>query len=191
MRHFSNRFYGFFLSGSLARIARNVPSNINDVLSQATSFENLLTQFYFFMIIGLLILARFLPIEWPNRATNPSSFGVILAPIVLVLVVGVGYFTNWRIIQADITFKLAEPFASSGQWPVANVLYQRAKEYAPDEDYYDLFLGRGYLEQAKTVSDEAEKQTIFEKAETDLKKAQKTNPLNPDHTANLGRLYSW
>jgi len=183
--------YGFFLSGSLARIARNIPASINDVLTQATSFENLLTQFYLFLILGLLFLAGFLPIKWPRKASNPSAFGVILAPVVLILVVGVSYFTNWRIIQADITFKLAEPFSSSGQWPVANILYQRAKEYAPDEDYYDLFLGRGYLEHAKTVSDEAEKQSIFEQAELDLKKAQKTNPLNPDHTANLARLYSW
>jgi tetratricopeptide (TPR) repeat protein len=183
--------YGLFLSGSLARIARNIPENINEVLLQATSFENLLTQFYFFLIVGLFILARFLPLEWPRKATNPSSFGLILAPIVLILVVGISYFTNWRIIQADIAFKLAEPFSSSGQWPVANVLYQRAKKSAPDEDYYDLFLGRGYLEYAKNITDEAEKQTIFDKAETDLKKAQKTNPLNPDHTANLARLYSW
>ncbi len=183
--------YGFFLSGSLARIARNIPANINDVLTQAAYFESLITQFYFFLIMGLLILAGFLPNEWPRRATNPTSLGVIFAPIVLILVIGASYYTNWRIIQADITFKLAEPFSNSGQWPVANILYQRAKEYAPDEDYYDLFLGRGYLEQAKTVSDIAEKQSIFEKAETDLKNAQKINPLNPDHTANLARLYSW
>jgi tetratricopeptide (TPR) repeat protein/O-antigen ligase len=183
--------YGIFLSGSLARIARNAPETINDVLSQATAFENLLTQFYIFMILGLLILGFYLPAGWPKRSTNPSSFGVILGPVVFVLVIGISYFTNWRIIQADITFKLAEPFSSSGQWPVANALYQRAKDYAPDEDYYDLFLGRGYLEYAKTISDFTEKQTIFEKAEGDLKKAQDTNPLNPDHTANLARLNSW
>ena len=109
----------------------------------------------------------------------------------LILVIGLSYFTNWRVIQADIAFKMADPFVSSNQWVAANLLYQRAKEHAPDEDYYDLFLGRGYLEQAKTITDEAEKRAIFEKAEADLLKAQETNPLNPDHTANLARLYSW
>ena len=163
--------YGVFLSGSLARLARNAPTSISDVLAQANSFENLLTQFYLFLLIGLFSLAGFLPAEWPRKATNPSAFGIILAPIVLVLVVSASFLTNWRIIQADITFKLAEPFSNSGQWPVANILYQRAKESAPDEDYYDLFLGRGYLEQAKTVSDEAEKQAIFEQAESDLIKS--------------------
>ena len=183
--------YGLFLSGSLARLARNIPESINDVLIQAASFEGLLTQFYLFLLIGIFSLAVLLPIEWPRTATNPRAFGAILAPVVLILVVSVSYLTNWRIIQADITFKLAEPFANSGQWVVANILYQKSKESAPDEDYYDLFLGRGYLEQAKTVADETEKQAIFEKAEADLKNAQETNPLNPDHTANLGRLYSW
>jgi len=183
--------YGFFLSGSLASIARNIPKTIDDVVAQSGSFEGLLTQFYLFMLLFLFTLARYLPSEWPKRATNPSSLGLVVAPIMLVLVIGLSYFSNWRVIQADITFKLAEPFANSGQWPVANVLYQRAKEFAPDEDYYDLFLGRGYLEYAKTVEDEVEKQAIFEQAEADLIKAQKTNPLNPDHTANLGRLYSW
>ncbi|MFN2233799.1 MAG: O-antigen ligase family protein, partial [Anaerolineales bacterium] len=183
--------YGLFLSGSLAQLARNVPDSIDDVLLQADSFESLLTQFYFFLLIGVFLLAVFLPVEWPKTATNPKAFGAILAPVVLVLVISISYLTNWRIIQADITFKLAEPFANSGQWLVANILYQKAKESAPDEDYYDLFLGRGYLEQAKTVADETEKQAIFEQAEADLKNAQEMNPLNPDHTANLGRLYSW
>jgi tetratricopeptide (TPR) repeat protein len=183
--------YGFWLSGSLARISRNVPENINDVLAQAGSFENLLTQFYAFLILILLILAVYLPVTWPQRATRPSSLGVILAPVTLILVIVISYMTNWRVIQADITFKLAEPFANSKQWAVANILYQRAKDYAPDEDYYDLFLGRGYLEQAKTITDNTEKQVIFEKAEADLEKAQESNPLNPDHTANLARLYSW
>ena len=129
--------YGFFLSGLLARLARNIPENINDVLVQANSFEGLLTQFYLFLLISIFLLGGFLPTEWPSRATKPGSFGVILAPVVFVLVIGISYITNWRIIQADITFKLAEPFAGSGQWLVANILYQRAKESAPDEDVVD------------------------------------------------------
>jgi len=183
--------YGFWLSGSLASMVRNIPKTVEDVIAQSASFEGLLTRFYIFMLLTVFALAIYLPFEWPQRNFQPSSFGVIFAPIMLVLVLGLSYFTNWRVIHADIAFKLAEPFANSGQWAVANLLYQRAKKHAPDEDYYDLFLGRGYLELAKTVTDEAEKRAIFENAEADLLKAQKTNPLNPDHTANLARLYSW
>jgi tetratricopeptide (TPR) repeat protein len=109
----------------------------------------------------------------------------------LIVIVGLSYFSNWRVIQADITFKLAEPFSASQQYEVANLLYERAKTLAPDEDYYDLFLGRNSLELAKTKTDEAEKRAIFESTEADLLEAQQKNPLNPDHTANLARLYSW
>ncbi len=184
-------FYSFWLSGSLASLVKNVPETLEELKAQSGSFEGLLTQFYFFIFLILFILAGYLPKSWPKNATRPSSFGIILAPIMLILVVVLSYFTNWRVIHADIAFKLAEPFASSQQWVVANTLYQRAKNHAPDEDYYDLFLGRGYLEQAKTTTTDSEKRAIFEIAEADLLKAQETNPLNPDHTANLARLYSW
>ena len=183
--------YSLWLSGSLAALARKQLQSIDDVLNQAGSFESLLTQFYFFTFAILFALAAFLPKSWPQRAFQPSSFGIVLTPIIIIIVLVLSYFTNWRVVQADIAFKLAEPFANSGQWVVANSLYQRAKEHMPDEDYYDLFLGRGYLELAKSITNEVEKEAIFQNAETDLRKAQSTNPLNPDHTANLGRLYSW
>ncbi|NIR62276.1 MAG: hypothetical protein GWN61_00420, partial [candidate division Zixibacteria bacterium] len=84
-----------------------------------------------------------------------------------------------------------EPFSGNNQWPVAIELYKRARSLAPDEDYYYLFLGRGYLEQAKLLESEEEQAVIFQQAEIDLKQAQDINPLNPDHTANLARLNSW
>ena len=52
--------YGFLLSGSLAHITRNIPRDINDVLTQTTSFENLLTQFYVCLLLCLFILAGLL-----------------------------------------------------------------------------------------------------------------------------------
>jgi hypothetical protein len=111
-----------------------------------------------------------------------------LASIVVVAVLV--SVTNLRVIQADIVFKLAEPFSRSGQWPVAIAIYNHANDLAPNEDYYYLFLGRAYLEHAKTLSDPAERDTLIAQAEADLKKAQSLNPLNTDHTANLARLYS-
>ena len=57
-------------------------------------------------------------------------------------------------------------------------------------DYY-LFLGRSYLEQAKTEINADNQQALVQQAEKDLKVAQRINPLNTDHTANLARLYGW
>ncbi len=183
--------YGLWLSHSLAWLTQNAPTNVDALIVQAGAFEGLLTQFYTVLFLILLGLAVYLPREYPKRMFRESSFGAVLAPVMLIAVVGLSYFSNWRIIQADIAFKLAEPFSASKQYEIANLLYEHAKSLAPDEDYYDLFLGRNLLELAKTKADNAEKQAIFEKTETDLIEAQAANPLNPDHTANLARLYSW
>jgi tetratricopeptide (TPR) repeat protein len=99
--------------------------------------------------------------------------------------------TNLRVIYADITFKLAEPFTKSSQWQGATFLYQRALELAPKEDHYYLFLGRSYLEQAKSTEAATDQDKLVMQADEDLKVAQSINPLNTDHTANLARLYSW
>jgi tetratricopeptide (TPR) repeat protein len=103
----------------------------------------------------------------------------------------VSYFTNLQVVQADITFKMAEPFTSGNQWPIAVFMYNKAIDLSPNEDYYYLFLGRAYLEQAKLVQSEKDKSDLATQAEKDLKKAQRLNPLNTDHTANLARLYNW
>ena len=184
-------FYGFWFSGSLASLARLAPQNIDEVITQTASLEGLLTQYYSFLILGILLLGFFLPANWPTRTRHASFWGPMIAVTGFILVIGLSVITNIRIIHADIAFKMAEPFSNSRQWPVANVLYRRAIELSPDEDYYYLFLGRGSLEEAKTISDPIQQEQAFRTAETDLIQAQTINPLNPDHTANLARLYSW
>lgn len=99
--------------------------------------------------------------------------------------------SNLRVIHADITFKMAEPFTKNGQWQVATFLYKRSLELAPREDHYYLYLGRSYLEQAKITDTTTDQDSLVLQAEKDLKVAQSINPLNTDHTANLARLYSW
>jgi tetratricopeptide (TPR) repeat protein len=47
------------------------------------------------------------------------------------------------------------------------------------------------LEQAKVTDTAADQNTLILQAEKDLQVAQRINPLNTDHTANLARLYSW
>jgi tetratricopeptide (TPR) repeat protein len=86
---------------------------------------------------------------------------------------------------------MGEPFANSGQWQVADVLYRRAIDMAPDEDFYYLMLGRSSLEYAKTLGDPVEQEQAFKTAEADLLRALNISPLNPDHVRNLARLHSW
>jgi tetratricopeptide (TPR) repeat protein len=119
-----------------------------------------------------------------NELSILTVSGTLLVVIVLAMV------TNLRIIQADIAFKTGDLFARPETWPVSIAVYDRARDLAPSEDYYYLFLGRAYLEYAKTLSDVNERDSLIQQAAQDLKKAQEINPLNTDHTANLGRLYN-
>jgi tetratricopeptide (TPR) repeat protein/O-antigen ligase len=165
-------------------------TNQFEVLDQIDRIGGLLSQYYIFLFGLLFILALFLPEDWASKV-GVRSLAPILAPIAMILVILVAYWTNVRVIHSDIAFKMAEPFANSNQWAVATFIYKRALELAPNEDHYYLFLGKSYLEQAKDVSSVEEQDALVQQAENDLKVAQKINSLNTDHTANLGRLYSW
>jgi O-antigen ligase/tetratricopeptide (TPR) repeat protein len=178
-------------AGSLVALAKFTPANTNDVLTQVSSIGGLLTSYYIFVFLILLSLAFFLPASWPARSSQSSWYSLFVAPVVFILVVlGISY-GNLRVIQADISFKMAEPFTKSEQWAVSTFLYKEALEMAPNEDHYYLFLGRSYLEQAKLEENIVDQDNLILQAEQDLIVAQNINPLNTDHTANLGRLFSW
>ncbi len=185
---------GFFFwawhAGSLAALASATATNLDGVLAQIGRYESLLTHFYVYLFLVVLGGAFFFVDEWPAKATAPAWYGAVAAPLALVVVALLASYTNLRIIQADIAFKLADPFTRQNQWNVAIAVYDRANALAPSEDYYYLFLGRAYLEEAKTLTDNTQRDNLIVQAESDLKKAQSISPLNTDHTANLGRLYS-
>jgi len=182
--------YWIWHAEGLASMARHSANTIEQVLAQVRRFEGLLSRFYVALFAIIMALAAILPEDQPAKYVQSKPAGVIAAPVMLLMVIGLAFYTNIRVIQADIVFKIGDPFARSGQWPVAIVIYNRANELAPNEDYYYLFLGRAYLESAKTLQDVGERDKLLQQAETDLRKAQALNPLNTDHTANLARLYS-
>jgi tetratricopeptide (TPR) repeat protein len=185
----------FMLShaGYLASLAGRTAANINDVISQIQAYEGILTRFYVVIFLLVFIGAAFLPGSNAGAAADVAMgtwLPVGVGTIALLLVFYLTSFTNLRVIQADIAFKLADSFTNNNQWPVAIAIYNRANELAPAEDYYYLFLGRAYLEEARSLNDATQRDQVIRQAEADLKKAQALNPLNTDHTANLARLYS-
>lgn len=178
-------------SSSLAALANVRAGTVQDVINLISRYEGLLARYYIYLLLLILGAAFVLPPRWLAGATRTGWVDFILAPVALITVLVVASYTNLRVIQADISFKLAEPFTREGnQWPVALAIYERANEMAPNEDYYYLFLGRAYLEYARTLEDPSEREQLVRAAERDLLKAQQINPLNTDHTANLARLYS-
>jgi O-antigen ligase len=176
---------------SLAILAKFTPANQNDVLLQVNNISSLLTKYYLYLFIIILLVGFILPDVWPSRGSKNAVLASIVVPVSLVIVIIISNSSNLQVIGADITFKMAEPFTKQGQWQVATFLYKRSLELTPQEDHYYLFLGRSYLEQAKKTEAISEQDALVRQAENDLKVAQSINPLNTDHTANLARLYSW
>lgn len=170
------------------------------------------------LLLGLalaatLILAR--PQPWPasfaRRPVVSLAAGAVLAVLAVVLVANL----NIRTVQADTYFKQASGYEGVGQWEGAVLLYREAADLEPREDYYYLFLGRALLQ----LSDSAETgtavlpedlanvptesllglvdQAIQSRSREDLLRAahavlvgaQRLNPYNTDHSANLARLF--
>jgi O-antigen ligase/tetratricopeptide (TPR) repeat protein len=182
--------FGLWHSGALASLARTPANSLDTVLAQVRHSESLLTNYYVYLFLVVFSAALWLPVAWPASGVRaqPASAFVSLGAVLIAFVLG--SYTNLRVIQADIAFKTADLFSKGDTWPVAIAIYNHANDLAPNEDYYYLFLGRAYLEQAKTLQDATERERLIARAAEDLRTAQKINPLNTDHTANLARLYS-
>jgi tetratricopeptide (TPR) repeat protein/O-antigen ligase len=182
--------YWLWHAAGLIDLASRPANDINGVLEQVNFIEGFLTKYYVYIFVLIFALAFFLPAEWPIRVRGSTYWGVVAAPVLLILALFVGNATNLQVIQADIAFKSGDSFAQGETWPAAIAVYNRAIDLAPSEDFYYLFLGRAYLEHGRTLEDPDEREQLIAQAKDDLLKAQKINPLNTDHTANLARLYS-
>lgn len=182
--------YWLWHANQLALLAETPVTNIDQVLAQVGRSQGLLTGFYFVVLLFLALMGVLKSAE-ASSSLKRERAGRGFVAVGCALIVGVlAVFSNLRIIHADIAFKTADLFTQPESWPVAIEIYHEAIELAANEDYYYLFLGRAYLEHAKTMADETERDRFMSAAASDLLKAQEINPLNPDHTANLARLYS-
>ena len=148
-------------------------------------------------------------LAWMGRGLVSLGAGAVVALLIFLVVSSV----NVALVRADIFYKQGQQFDSNGDWVGSVELYRQALRVRPTEDHYMLFLGRALLEQAKqaplegatrlpqelTLDDvlalkpetvaQLGKEDLLRAAEVVLLQAQKQNPLNTDHTANLARLY--
>ena len=182
--------YFLIQANNLVSLGGTTAASLADVLRQVKMSENLLGGFYFYLLLLLLAVAAVITTEQVDGQKVSRFLAGVPALLIFALAIILASSSNLRIVQADVAFKTAELFAKPGSWPVAIAIYQRANELAPNEDYYYLFLGRAYLEHAKSISDADESNALISQAARDLQKAQALNPLNTDHTANLARLYN-
>jgi len=150
---------------------------------------NTIARYYLWTFILLLAVALWLYRERPLAAPFWRGSTAWLYPLLVVGLIIAIYITNVSIVKADIYYKQGLRTDSLGRWDDSIVLYQKAIDLAPDQDFYYLFLGRALLEKARLIPDQAQREVYIEKALDVLRKAQQLNPLNTDHTANLARLY--
>ncbi|HSJ58990.1 MAG TPA: tetratricopeptide repeat protein, partial [Anaerolineae bacterium] len=161
---------------------------------------NTITFYYIAVLVDLLILAlilalrpqpgrRLLPWQWTGKAADllVAALGVALPIAVVVLIL----ISNVKIVRADILYKQGLSSERNGQWDAAIMLYEKAVETTPNEDFYYLFLGRAYMEQGRQ-GDAAQRDAAFERSRDALLTARDVAPLNTDHSRNLSKLYlSW
>jgi tetratricopeptide (TPR) repeat protein len=138
---------------------------------------------------------------------------LVVAVVAAIAIFGVISTVNVELVRADIIYKQGQQFDNQRNWVSSIELYRRALAARKTEDHYMLFLGRALLEQAKAVGNEGAYQfpenatvddvlaltpaqvqgmnrtDLLRAAEAVLLEAQRINPLNTDHTANLSRLY--
>lgn len=179
--------FAFYYLGSLGAIAAREPANIQEFLSTMRLVGGVISGFVIWLTVLLAFGAITLATEWPVELLGNKA-QMVLAPALLALAIMFGYFSNTRLVQADMAHKVAQPWDRQARWDVAIPLYEQAINLAPEQDQYYLFLGRAYLEAANRSTDRVEQETILNVAQGELQEALALNPLNPDHSANLARL---
>jgi len=137
-----------------------------------------------------LAIALYLAGNRPTRRwlrNGPLALGVgLLAGAGAVVAI---FAINASLVRADVFYKQGQAADNYQQWDASISFHRKAIELAPNQDYYYLFLGRAQLEKAQRLSDPATREALIRESEKTLLQARQLNPLNTDHTANLGRLY--
>ncbi|MEK7808104.1 MAG: tetratricopeptide repeat protein, partial [Chloroflexota bacterium] len=178
-------------ANGLASVANFQPKTIQELAALLSMANTMLSRFVWWIIILMAMMAITLTPEWHSRYFR-SGAQWIVAPLTFALAIVGSFFFNIMAIQADMSYKVAQPMDQQRRWDVAIPIYQQAIALAPEQDQYYLYLGRAYLESSTQTADRIQRETILNVALKELEKAQALNPLNPDHSANLGRLsYQW
>jgi tetratricopeptide (TPR) repeat protein len=139
---------------------------------------------------------------------------IAASPVCLLIVTGtvaLCVYTSVRPAQADAVYKVAQPYERGKLWDWSIEAHQEAIRLAPRQDFYYLFLGRAFLEKAKSAQgadrtswsldmpnvtqvtpqqlSQLSRADLLYYGEAALRRAYELSPLNADHAANLGRLH--
>jgi tetratricopeptide (TPR) repeat protein len=178
-------------------------------------FDLVLALVLFGLAAAIAVSRRASPGHAPARAFGRSpllSLGAGAGAAVLAVLVIANI--NIQTVQADTYYKNGLGFEGVGDWESSVVLYREAARLEPSEDYYQLFLGRALLQFSDLVEPGAAtlpenldnvptselpdligrgvrsrtREDVMRAAQAALIAAQRLNPYNTDHSANLARL---
>ncbi len=153
-------------------------------------FAYLLAWYYGWLF--LLVFAAAFSLWTVAAQTSPifsrSSVSVVVAPLAIIIVSVLIYVTNYTTVVADIIYKTGTNFDGIGAWDRSIDAYERSYSLQTNQDFYLLFMGRAYLEAARTVPDPNQRLKFLQTSEQRLLLARQINPYNTDHSANLARL---
>ncbi len=200
-------------AGILAALIARAPQTVEDVLRLAEGVAGLLDFLVLFLFVLLVALTIVISRAEPE-AGGEAGLGLFVVPPVFLAAAWLIWGVNLNPIRADAIYKQGDPWDKQGQWEVAALLYRRAIEEAPREDFYYLWLGRALLEKAARTADSGSRQVrdgvsfeeafrnltperlvalprgdLLEITRAVLERARELNPLNTDHTANLARMH--
>ncbi|MCL4534784.1 MAG: tetratricopeptide repeat protein [Bacteroidetes bacterium] len=140
----------------------------------------------------------------------------VLAPVLLLLVLTPITLKNLSVVTADVYYKRGTGAEAMGRMDLAVLNYQKALLLEPDQDWYYIFFGRTLLTLAEQRPPQAAnpasaasvplaadqiltldaravsampREELLGATHALFDRARQLNPLNPDHYANLGRLY--
>jgi Flp pilus assembly protein TadD/O-antigen ligase len=150
---------------------------------------NALTFYYLYLFLVIIVIAVILFRAMTASIRFQPRIHWWPYPLLITVVLVVVITTNVNPVRADIHYKQGLAYANNRQWDKSIVLFRRALELAPGQDFYYLFLAGAYVEKARVASDITQRSTWLEEAQRALERGKEINPLNPDHVSKLGLLY--
>ncbi len=203
--------YGLIHAGRVEIAGLSGLDIFRHIAAHIVVFDVVLFLLIFCLAAGLaLASARTWPARFMRRGAASAAVTVGLTALALFVITSV----NIRSVQADTYYKQGLGYEGVGQWEGSVVLYREAAKLQPQEDYYYLFLGRALLQWADVLQpgnaalpedlssvptdqllsvidrgiQSRTREDALSAANAALVGAQRLNPLNTDHAANLARL---
>jgi tetratricopeptide (TPR) repeat protein/O-antigen ligase len=149
--------------------------------------------FFVWVLLLLIAIGMGLGMDEPPphrvRSRGRAAPHLALAILVAVLVLAALWVTNLRLVRADIHHKVGVTVMNAGLWGQAISRFERARELAPHEDQYYIYLGGAYVEQARAAPDPQTRETWMRQAQQAFERGWALSPTNSDHPRHMGQMY--